>query len=134
MICGNAFPQSVDDNAEIDISLSFHDLKQWDKESQEYPMLKQLITEQANTIGELRNSLDIKSKELELEKRENDLNKRIIELKDKEIAVLNDANDKLKDVTDRALKLAEVSKPKSNWMYAVVGVVAAFLIGLGIGL
>jgi hypothetical protein len=132
MTCGNAFPQSVEEYVNIDIGIS--DLKEWGKESQEYPLLKQLIEEQNNTIVELRNSVSLKTKELELEKRENEINQRILILKDKEIEVLNIANQRLQEITDRAIKLAEVSKPKTNWVYTALGIVAAFAIGLAIGL
>ena len=73
-------------------------------------------------------------KELELQKRENELKDRIIGIKDMEIQAQKRAFEDMKEVTDRALKLAETSKPKSNLLYIVGGIVAAFAIGLAIGL
>jgi RNA polymerase-interacting CarD/CdnL/TRCF family regulator len=109
MICGNAFPQSVR------FSLDLPDLKEWDRQTQEYPLIKKLVDSQATTISELEKSLAIAQKERDLEKRENELNLRIIEIKDKEIAAINRNFDQMKEVADRSLKLVEVSKPKSNW-------------------
>jgi len=108
-ICGNAFPQS------IRFSLEFPDLKEWDKQTQEYPLQNKLIEDQAKTIQELEKSLAIEIKTNELNQRELNLKDQIIGLKDQEIAATNRANAQLKDVTDRAIKLAEISKPKSNW-------------------
>jgi len=74
-----------------------------------------LIEDQAKTIQELEKSLAIEIKTNELNQRELNLKDQIIGLKDQEIAATNRANAQLKDVTDRAIKLAEISKPKSNW-------------------
>jgi predicted sugar kinase len=128
IICGNAFPQSVN------FSLDLPDLKEWYKQTEEYPIFKELAESQAKTIAELKTNLALKEKELELEQRENEINKRIIEVKDMEIKVLNNNFNQMKDVADRAIKLAETSKPKSNWeLYGLLGV-AAFVIGLAVGL
>jgi hypothetical protein len=40
----------------------------------------------------------------------------------------------MKEVADRAIKLAETSKPKSNLVYVIGAVVAAFVVGLAVGL
>jgi hypothetical protein len=123
MICGNAFPQSVR------FSLDLPDLKEWDKQTQEYPLIKKLVDSQATTISELEKSLAIAQKERDLEKRENELNLRIIGIKDKEIAAINRNFDQMKEVADRAIKLAETSKPKSNWeLYGVIGALVAVAI------
>ena len=71
--------------------------------------------------------------ELDLERRENEINKRIIQVKDMEMAVLNRNFDQIKEVSDRALKLAEVGKPKSNWQLQGLVGAAAFIIGLLMG-
>lgn len=128
-VCENTFPQSV--NFKLDIP----DLKEWYKQSEEYPILKQMVDKQGKTIAELEKNLALAQKELELERRENELNKRIIDLKDKEIAMLNNNFNQMKEVADRAIKLAEVGKPKSgNWeLMGLIGL-AAFAVGLAIGL
>jgi hypothetical protein len=73
-------------------------------------------------------------KEIELLKREVDIQDRVIKVKDMEILAQVNAVRDLKDITDRAIKLAETSKPKSNWqLYGILGM-AAFLLGLSVGL
>lgn len=127
MVCGNAFPQSV--NFKLDLP----DLREWYKQTEEYPILKDLAESQAKTISELKTSLALKEKELELERRENEINKRMLEVKDREIAGLVRNFDQMKDVADRAIKLAEASKPKSNWeLYGILGM-AVFIAGMVIG-
>jgi hypothetical protein len=73
-------------------------------------------------------------KELDLQKREVELKDRIIGIKDMEIQAQKRAFDDMKEISDRALKLAETSKPKSNVLYIIGGILGAFLIGLAIGL
>ncbi len=43
------------------------------------------------------------------------------------------AFDKEKELTDRALKLAEIGKPKSNWELQGLFGLAAFVLGLLVG-
>lgn len=106
------------------------DLKEWDKQTQEYPILKDLVESQAKTISELEKSLVIAQKEKDLEKQENALNLRIIEIQKKEIEGINKNFDQMKEVTDRAIKLVEVSKPKSNWQLQGLLGLAAFVVGV----
>lgn len=73
-------------------------------------------------------------KENELLKRNDELQGKLIELTERERDIYKNAFDREKDLTDRALKLAETSKPKMGIWYTVIGVVAAFAIGLAIGL
>jgi len=73
-------------------------------------------------------------KELELQRRENELKDRIIGIKDMEIQAQKRAFEDMKEVSDRALKLAETSKPKSTWeTLGIIGVLA-FVLGLAVGL
>ena len=74
-----------------------------------------MVVEQAKTIAEFEKSLAIAQKERDLEKRESELNQRMLQIKDQEIAYLNRSFDRMKEISDRSLKLAEVGKPKSNW-------------------
>ena len=90
-------------------------LKRIDESIQKEPVLQKLVDSQAKTIAELEKSLAIAEKERDLEKRDNELSQKIIGIKDKEIEGINRNFNQLKDVTDRAIKLAEISKPKSNW-------------------
>lgn len=128
-VCESASPQSV--NFKLDLP----ELKEWYRQTEEYPILKEMVNKQGKTISELEKNLSLTQKELELERRENEINKRIIEVKDMEIKVLNNNFDQMKDVADRAIKLAEVGKPKSgNWeLLGIIGL-AAFAVGLAIGL
>jgi fructose-bisphosphate aldolase class 1 len=90
--------------------------------------------EQGKTIAELEKSLVIEKRTNELNERELYLQKKIIEVKDMEIAGLNRNFDQMKEVADRAIKLAETVKPKSNWqLWGLVGVIA-FVAGLAVGL
>lgn len=131
MVWENAFPQSERFRLEIDLS----DLKELYKETEEYPILKELVESQQKTIGELEKSLEIAQRERDLEKRENEINQKIIAIKDMEIQALNNANDRLKDVSDRAIKLAETAKPQSNnLLYIIGGVLAGLIAGLAIAL
>jgi len=64
-------------------------------------------------------------KELELAKRENELKDQIIKIKDMEILAQARAIQDLKDISDRAIKLAETAKPSSNWqLMGLLGVAA----------
>jgi len=69
-------------------------------------------------------------KELDLSKQENALQVRVIAIKDMEIVATRKALQDMQTVTDRALKLAEVSKPTSNWQ--ITGVVAIIATAIGI--
>ncbi len=72
-------------------------------------------------------------KELELSRRENEMKDRIIAIKDMEIASTRRAFEDMKEISDRSLKLAEVSKPKTNWELQGLAVLAALVAGFLIG-
>jgi hypothetical protein len=116
----------------LDIGLA--DFQEIDRCFQQREILQKLDQEKGKTITELKKSLEIMEKELDLERRENELNQRIIEIQKREIEVERRATEAMTQVADRALNLAETSKPKSNWLYVVGGVAAAFFIGLALGL
>lgn len=101
-----------------------------DRRLHENEILKELTGEQAETIVEIEKSLALAQKELVLERRENEINRRITQVKDMEIAALNRNFDQMKEVSDRALELSEVGKPKSKWeLQGLLGAVA-FALGL----
>jgi hypothetical protein len=54
-------------------------------------------------------------KENELLKQQNAIQEKLTELAKREAEVYRTAFEKEKELTDRALKLAEAGKPKSNW-------------------
>jgi hypothetical protein len=128
---GSVFGQS---SVVIPVDIELQDLKEVDRRLQELELLRQKSIEQEKTIVELENSLSIKGKTNELSEREIYLLKKIIEIKDTEIQALNRNFDQMKEVADRSLKLAEVSKPKSNILLIIAGVVTVFLLGLALGL
>jgi hypothetical protein len=62
-----------------------------------------------------------------IQKRESELKDRMIEIKDMEIAAPKRAFEDMKEVSDRALKLAETSKKSSlgNWeLTGIIGLAA----------
>lgn len=73
-------------------------------------------------------------KELDLAEREKQLQGKIIDLKDREIQMLNHSFDQMKEISDRALKLAEQSKPKTNWGLIGTVLIAVFTLGLVVGM
>lgn len=58
--------------------------------------------------------IDLLKRQLELTERESALKDKVIELEQQRARLFEDAFNKEKDLTDRALKLAD-TKPKSNW-------------------
>lgn len=118
----------------IPLEIELQDLREIDHRLQELDLLRLKSKEQEKTIAELDKSLATEKRTNELNERELYLQKKIIEIKDMEIAGLNRNFDQMKEVTDRSLKLAEVSKPKGNWqLYGLLGVIA-FVAGLAVGL
>lgn len=104
----------------ISVDLDLKDLQEIDRCFQQREVLQALEAEKDKTISELGNSLALSQKELDLEKRENQINQKIIAVKDMEIQANKNAFDQMKDVSDRALKLAETSsKSSSNWWYFI---------------
>lgn len=96
--------------------------------------MEDLIKKQLETIEKLQSVLSDTKQELELEKRENELNQRMLDLKDKEIEGLNKNFEQMKEVADRAIKLAETSKPKTNWGILGTIILTVFTLGLVVGM
>ena len=72
-------------------------------------------------------------KENDLLKQQNAIKEKLTELAKRETEVYRIAFEKEKELTDRALKLAEVGKPKSNWeLQRLLGLVA-FVLGFSAG-
>lgn len=97
-------------------------------------MLRQKSVEQGNTIVELEKSLAVEKRTNELNEREIHLQKKIIEVKEMEIQGLNRNFDQMKEVADRAVKLAEISKPSlSGPLLTTIGIVlAAIIVGIAL--
>jgi hypothetical protein len=68
-------------------------------------------------------------KENDLLKQQNTIQKKLTELAKREAEVYRVAFEKEKELTDRALKLAEIGKPKTNWELQGILGVAAFVLG-----
>jgi hypothetical protein len=59
----------------------------------------------------------------------NAIQEKLTELAKTEAEVYRTAFEKEKDLTDRALKLAEIGRPKSNWEIQGISGLAAFVLG-----
>ncbi len=114
----------------IIVETDLQSLRKIDEAVQREPILNDLVKEQAETILKLQGALADKVSLLDLEKRENVLNLRIIEIQKREIEGINKNFDQMKEVTDRAIKLVEVSKPKSNWQLQGLLGLAALVVGV----
>jgi len=126
---------SAQSSVVIAVDIELQDLKEVDHRLQELKLLRQKSNEQEKTISELENSLVIERKTNELSEREIYLQKKIIEVKDMEIQALNRNFDQMKEVADRAIKLSETVKPKSNTLlYVIGGILAGLVAGLAIAL
>lgn len=113
----------------VKIEIPLQKFMQMDKALQEYPILREMNSEKDKAIVELQNSLTLQKKTNELNEREIDLQKRINDVQKMEIEAQKRAFTDMKEVADRAIKLVEVSKPKSNWeLYGLLGM-AAFIVG-----
>lgn len=139
MICGQwASAQSVVVDEEqgiiITIDIGLKDLQEIDRRLQDYDLLREVNKAKDERIGNLEKELTLSQRELELEKRENEINKRIIAVKDMEIQVHERAFNDMKEVTDRAIKLAETSKPKlSGPILTTIGmIIGAIIIGIAL--
>ncbi len=62
-----------------------------------------------------------------------DIQKKLTEIAEKRAEVEHIAYERQKELTDRAIKLAELGKPKSNWEFQGLLGAAAFAIGLLMG-
>ena len=66
-------------------------------------------------------------------KQQNGIQEKLTELAKREAEVYRVAFEKEKELTDRALKLAEAGKPKSNWELQGLLGLAAFVLGFVVG-
>ena len=126
----SAFAQSVGTDDYLDIGLP--DSQEILRRLKDYELLRQMDKEKDKTIENLEGQIANLNRVRELDKRETEIYQKMLELKEKEIAGINKNFDQMKEIADRATKLAEVSKPKSNWqlygLAAIVGYVINELI------
>lgn len=113
--------------------ISIDDLKEVHKVFQDREILKELNASKDKTIAELEKALALERKSNELNAREIELQNRIIAIKDMEIGATRRALKDMETVAEKSLKLAETSKPKSNWqLMGLIGAVV-FVAGMVIG-
>ena len=96
------------------------------REASENALLKEKIAvlEEADRV----NKQQIANLEAQLE-----IQKKLTEIAEKRAEVEHIAYQRQKELTDRALKLAEIGKPKSNWeLQGLIGL-AAFVVGVLVG-
>ena len=139
MICGKeGLAQSTvideDQGLIIVLDIGLRDLQEVDRCFQERDLLREIDQEKDKTIAELKKSLGLVQKDLDLERKENDLNERIIKVQEREIAAERRATEAMTAVADRAIKLAETSKPKTNWGLIGTVLIAVFTLGLVVGM
>ncbi len=119
--CGS-LAYASDEDIIVELSIRLPDLKELDKRIQEYDILKDLVTKQNQTIAELENALALEKRDNDLNKREIALKDQLLDLKDRELAAKDKAFQDMKEVADRAIKLAEVSKP-GNSVWTTIGLI-----------
>jgi len=123
------FTSSVSAQSNDYINIGLSDSQEILRRLQDYELLRQVDAEKDKRIQNLEAQVASLNQTVTLDQREIEINQKMLELKDKEIAALNRNFEQMKDIADRALKLAETSKPTSNWqLYGILGL-AAFAIG-----
>lgn len=125
-LSASALAQPIDAKDDL-VCTELPDSKELVRRLKDYEILREMDKVKDQRIANLE-------KELELTRRESELKDRVIAIKDMEIRVHQQAFDRMKEVSDRAMKLAEVSKPKSNWELYGILAVAVFVAGLLIGM
>lgn len=118
----------------IVLDIGLQDLQEVDRCFQERDLLREIDQEKDKTIVELKKSLALAEKALDLERKENDLSQRIIKVQEREIAAERRATEAMTAVADRAIKLAETSKPKLSGpiLTAISIVIGAIIIGIAL--
>lgn len=93
---------------------------------------RQILQEQVKVLEE---RLRLMEKEKELAERELEIQGKLTKLAEREAQIYKDAFEREKDLTDRALKLAEQSKTPSigNWSFYGIAALAVFVAGMAAG-
>lgn len=131
------FPFSVfgQSNIIIPIDIELRDLKEIDRRLKECDIDRRELElrKQESDLKDQR--IANLEKELDLTKQEIVLKDKIIEVKDMEILATRRALTDMTQVADRAIKLSETVKPKSNTLlYIISGILAGLVAGLAIAL
>jgi hypothetical protein len=126
-ICTNwASAQSED--VEISVGIGLKDLKEIDRRLQDYDILQEIDKAKDDRIRNLEKDLTVTQKELEIEKRENEINRKTIALQEKKIEMDKENFNQMKEVADRAIKLAETKKSNLWDTWGPLGIIAIIVV------
>ena len=126
MTFGNLALAESEGGVEIPVDIEIKTFKEIDRRLQDYEVLKEMEKAKDQRIENLEKENLLLQKELELEKRENEINKRIQDVMKQEIEAKDRSFQDMKEIADRAIKLAEGSKKGSgNWQYLGLAVIVA---------
>lgn len=121
---GSAQPTGENDDI---ICIDIPDTQRVDRCLQDNEILREMVTVKDQQIANLEKEVQLKAQEIELKDQ-------IIVLKDMEIAVHQKSFEQMKEVADRAIKLAETSKPKTPWVTFLSILVTVFTLGMVVGM
>jgi hypothetical protein len=121
---GSAQPTGANDDL---ICVEIPDAQKVDRCLQENSILRDMVAVKDQQIANLEKEVELKAQEIQLKDR-------VIAIKDMEITATQKALDQMKDLNDRAIKLAETSKPKMPWTSILSVLVAVFTIGVVVAL
>jgi hypothetical protein len=122
----SAWAQSED--VEISIGVDLKDLKEIDRRLQDYEILKEIDKAKDDRIRNLEKDLAVTKKELEIEKGENEINRKMVALQEKEIELQRENFNQMKEIADRAIKLAETKKSSIWETYGPLAVIAVIVV------
>jgi hypothetical protein len=102
---------------------------------QEREILQSTKVEQTGEIADLKKSLSETKIALEAETRSKEASEKMNAVLEREIAATTKNFEQMKDVADRAIKLAETGKPKSVWeTWGPLGVIAIIVVTIAAAL
>lgn len=114
-----------------------HDLGEWFGWEKSDAMAVLKILKDYDLLKEenekLQKDLRASEKQTDLEKRENELNKKINDIQQREIEMHKRSFEQMTILVDKSLKLAEISKPQSNWQTYGLAALAVFMAGFLLG-
>lgn len=112
----------------VSVEMDLKDLQEIDKRLENFETLKEIAAKQTVQIEELTNSVSILRDQRKLDQKEIELNDRVIAIKDQEIEAQKRAIADLRDISDRAIKLAETKKSSIWETYGPIAVIAIIVI------
>jgi hypothetical protein len=112
----------------VSIDIDRKALQEIDQRLNNFETLKEIAAKQTAQIEELTGALRTATDTIALNARENELNAKILAIKDQEIAAQVRAIADLRDISDRALKLAETKKSSPWETWGPLGVIAIVVV------